>query len=499
MYNTQVQTRTPPVVAQPVTPRTTPGPAAAGRNGSRLLYRSALWAGDVVALALAWGFTFGMRLSANVALPEQLTAQALLSLSPSLAWVVLVWGLTAIWTLRMRSDRWSEASARDAAGIALTAGLVTALGGLMAHELGASLSRFFVVTFPAVSWLAVLSGRVLLRGILANVRPLSTRRVAVIGDPFEAVHTVERLTRNSVTAVGVIPTSQRADGLLNGNNLGPSSNLGEIINRERLSDLIFTGSGIEPDELERLALVAHSRGVRIAHAVSSFLPGASLKLASVGNVGLVELRGQEYSFEEAIRRSFDIAASAALLVILSPLFAAIAIAVRATSRGPAIYVSQRVGKGGRYFSFFKFRSMQVQTESNTSLREQNEQSGHLFKIREDPRVTPLGRFLRFYSLDELPQLVNVLLGDMSLVGPRPLPSSDLEIDGMSAQHRSWSIERARVRPGLTGLWQTKGRSELPFPAMVGLDLEYVSTRSLIRDLGILLQTPLAVLAGRGAW
>ena len=148
--------------------------------------------------------------------------------------------------------------------------------------------------------------------------------------------------------------------------------------------------------------------------------------------------------------------------------------------------------------FFKFRSMYVDSTCS-NLAKANEKDGHIFKIREDPRVTPIGRFLRRYSLDELPQLINILRGEMSLVGPRPLPASNLEPDGMSTQFAAWSEGRARVHPGLTGLWQVSGRSELTFEDMVRLDLSYIQNWSLRLDVRIMLDTPLLVLRGVGAY
>ena len=129
----------------------------------------------------------------------------------------------------------------------------------------------------------------------------------------------------------------------------------------------------------------------------------------------------------------------------------------------------------------------------------NEASGHVFKIRRDPRVTPVGRVMRRLSFDELPQLFNVLAGDMSLVGPRPLPAEDLSSDGMSRIYAEWAQQRSLVRPGITGLWQIRGRSDLTFAQMVELDLEYVRNWSLGLDISILLETPRAVLIGKGAY
>jgi lipopolysaccharide/colanic/teichoic acid biosynthesis glycosyltransferase len=199
-----------------------------------------------------------------------------------------------------------------------------------------------------------------------------------------------------------------------------------------------------------------------------------------------------------VKRIFDVAIAGTLLVLLSPLMIAIAIFVKFTSEGPMLYKSPRVGKGGRYFTFLKFRSMYV-NNSRETVDSTNEKGGHIFKMKNDPRVTPVGRFLRRYSLDELPQLINVLRGEMSLVGPRPLPAQDLDPDGMSRQFMTWAEGRSAVHPGITGLWQISGRSELSFEEMVRLDLEYIRTQSIFLDLKIILETPTLVLKGVGAY
>ncbi|MFP4057646.1 MAG: sugar transferase [Candidatus Brocadiia bacterium] len=194
------------------------------------------------------------------------------------------------------------------------------------------------------------------------------------------------------------------------------------------------------------------------------------------------------------KRGFDLLASALALVILSPLFAVLAVLIRATSRGPVFFRQWRAGRGGRPFLLLKFRSMREDAElRRREMEHLNEMEGPIFKIRNDPRITRLGRFLRRSSLDELPQLVNVLLGHMSLVGPRPLPVDQARRLSERQQRRHL------VRPGLTGLWQVSGRNNLPFERMMELDLEYVARRSPGLDLRILLATVPAVLAGRGAF
>jgi lipopolysaccharide/colanic/teichoic acid biosynthesis glycosyltransferase len=215
----------------------------------------------------------------------------------------------------------------------------------------------------------------------------------------------------------------------------------------------------------------------------------------------IDVRPAPFSrHQELAKRAVDVAGSLALIIVLMPVLALIVFLIRITSAGPVFYKAPRVGKGGRYFTFWKFRSMYIGGPRREELMTQNERSGHIFKIRKDPRVTPVGRVLRRLSLDELPQLFNVLAGDMSLVGPRPLPVEDLDPDGMSPAFAKWAEQRSQVRPGITGLWQVSGRSELPFEKMMELDIEYIRQWSLVLDLKILiLLTPGAVLSAQGAY
>jgi len=196
----------------------------------------------------------------------------------------------------------------------------------------------------------------------------------------------------------------------------------------------------------------------------------------------------------ALKRTFDIVGSTLLLVLLSPLLLTITLAVKLTSRGPVLFHSMRRGIAQRPFACLKFRTMHIDAEDRQSdLEELNEADGALFKIRDDPRLTAVGRMLRKFSLDELPQLVNVLRGEMSLVGPRPLPERDYEM------LEEWHRKRYLVLPGITGLWQVSGRSELDFDDLVHLDFIYLERWSLALDLTILLKTIPAVFTRRGAY
>lgn len=195
-----------------------------------------------------------------------------------------------------------------------------------------------------------------------------------------------------------------------------------------------------------------------------------------------------------IKRLVDVLGATVLLLLLSPVFLVIALLVRADSCGPVIFRQTRLGLGGRAFTFYKFRSMCTDAEeSRNNLLKMNEVTGPIFKIRKDPRITRVGRWLRRYSVDELPQLFNVLKGDMSFVGPRP-PLPD-EV----AEYEDGQLKRLSVIPGITCLWQVSGRSKLSFDDWVALDLEYIDSRSIILDLRILLKTIPAVISGDGAY
>jgi exopolysaccharide biosynthesis polyprenyl glycosylphosphotransferase len=193
------------------------------------------------------------------------------------------------------------------------------------------------------------------------------------------------------------------------------------------------------------------------------------------------------------KRAFDLVASAAALVLLAPVLLAIAAAVKLDSPGPVLFRQRRVGLAGRTFTLYKFRSMRQDAEAQRrALEARNEMDGPVFKIRDDPRVTRVGRFLRRTSLDELPQFWNVLRGEMSVVGPRPPIPAEVR------RYARWQRRRLSVKPGLTCTWQVSGRNEVDFDRWMALDLDYIDTWSLWGDVRIVLKTIPAVLLGRGA-
>jgi exopolysaccharide biosynthesis polyprenyl glycosylphosphotransferase len=256
---------------------------------------------------------------------------------------------------------------------------------------------------------------------------------------------------------------------------------------------------LEPDVLDRLTLRMHAH----AHARQESGGPEGPRPADPLLLELCAPRNPS-PVREAIKRGLDILGSLALLAVLSPLFLLIAVLVKLKSPGPVFFRQDRIGQGAKPFTMFKFRTMHVDADRSlhhdfvTRFIQSSGQSAELaenelFKIKNDPRVTPIGRILRRTSLDELPQFWNVLRGDMSLVGPRPPLAYELE------QYRSWHWRRVLdAKPGITGLWQVVGRSRTSFDDMVRLDLRYVRTCSLTTDIKILLATPRAVVSGKGA-
>lgn len=194
------------------------------------------------------------------------------------------------------------------------------------------------------------------------------------------------------------------------------------------------------------------------------------------------------------KRTFDLVVGSVVVVMLIPILPLIAFMIKLDSRGPVFFRQNRVGRDSRIFKFYKFRSMVHRAdECRGDLTQQNEQEGPVFKIRSDPRITSVGRFLRRSSMDEIPQMFNVLKGDMSIVGPRP------PLPGEVANYQPWHMGRLSVKPGITCLWQISGRSQIGFNEWMRLDMEYLKTRSFKTDLLIFLKTIPAVIARKGAY
>ncbi|MDP1804591.1 MAG: sugar transferase, partial [Acidimicrobiales bacterium] len=277
---------------------------------------------------------------------------------------------------------------------------------------------------------------------------------------------------------------------------GPGDILGSIVASNAEAVLVADNATMDQEELRLLAWRLEGTGIslQVTPEVTD-VAGPRLSVRPVAGLPLVHVDEPELSgVRRLLKEGMDRTLAALVLLVTLPVLAVLALAVRLTSTGPALFKQVRVGQRGRHFTMYKLRTMTADAEAQRgALAHLNEGDGLLFKIRDDPRVTRLGRHLRRWSLDELPQLWNIVRGDMSIVGPRPpLPS---EVDNYCDRLR----RRLLVKPGLTGLWQVSGRSQLPWEEAVRLDLYYVENWSPSLDATILLRTLLAILRGSGAY
>jgi exopolysaccharide biosynthesis polyprenyl glycosylphosphotransferase len=462
---------------------------------------------DLLAVSTAWICTIQMRVLLNPLTTQRVSWTYASIWAPSLMLVLVLW-VSGAWRLGLyrvegRIRLWN--STLNAAEGALLASCMIVVVTFFSRELGTNVSRSFFMIFAPLSFLSLSLARCvsLVATMLAERHWPSPIRAALLGDGVHANRLVAAMSSDNISKVIkglIVPEGQSPEGLsFPMPILGTTAQLAELINREHLNRIILLNGSISRGELDECNKVFKRMGV-IVNCTVDFAPEPGrVNVINEYGLPLVELRPLAFTkSQELVKRGFDIVASTLALICLSPTLIAIAIAVKFSSKGPILYKAPRVGRGGRHFMFLKFRSMHT-TMDRSHVAHANEKQGHIFKMKQDPRVTPVGRFIRRYSLDELPQLINVLRGEMSLVGPRPLPAGDMGPDGMSREYADWSEGRSAVFPGITGLWQVNGRSELPFEEMVRLDLQYIREWSLMLDIKIILATPGLVVKGVGAY
>jgi exopolysaccharide biosynthesis polyprenyl glycosylphosphotransferase len=380
-------------------------------------------------------------------------------------------------------------------------GLIAIVMFLLKSELGRG---YFLTALPA-GLAALMLGRYLLRRWLNARREAGEFlvRALLVGDREKTEHVVHGLSRDpstGFTLVGALtpegPTITTSCGGVP--VLGDVDSLIDQVHATNADTVIFTGSdalgprrmrelGWKLDEL-RVGLIVAPSLTDIAGPRIHAAPVAGQPLIMVDYPSLEGYKGR-------LKRAFDLFGAMVLIVLSAPVLLFVALSVKASSPGPVLYRQERVGHGGRSFFMLKFRSMVVDADSDLEalLAKQGTAGRPLFKVTDDPRITPIGRFLRKYSLDELPQFFNVLKGDMSLVGPRPQRPAEVKL------YDEWASRRLLVTPGITGLWQVSGRSDLSWDDTVRLDLYYVENWSLTGDIIILWRTVRAVLAPNGAY
>jgi exopolysaccharide biosynthesis polyprenyl glycosylphosphotransferase len=322
------------------------------------------------------------------------------------------------------------------------------------------------------------------------------RRVVLVGEG-ETLTRLRRSLAASRSGIGYEFVGVVADEPVPGFELlGGRAELAAILERLRPDEVILAEAGLGERDALDVVRQAHARGVKVQLAPDTtellvqrgeYVPGQGAPL--------FELRPPVLSgWDWAVKRVFDVVVSLLVGLLFLPLWLVIALAVKLESRGPVLFVDRRIGVGEKEFGMLKFRTMVAGAAAQQrELETLNEAEGALFKIRDDPRVTRVGRVLRRLSLDEIPQILNVLRGQMSLVGPRPLPLRDYRL------LEDWHRARYAVLPGMTGLWQISGRSGLSFDDLVRLDFTYIENWSIWLDITIIARTIPAVLTGRGAY
>lgn len=338
--------------------------------------------------------------------------------------------------------------------------------------------------------LTASTGLLLLASVAIRTRQ-ATRRIIVVGDSRPVQHAIATWSDSSagVLCGSVVVPRERADASL-------TDMIVKLVDETSADIVLCYTDGLDEDEIRTLGWQLEDTPARIA--VSSTLGYASpsrIRLSRIGGRTVSLLSpSRPHVAVRTVKSGFDRLAAALLLLVLSPLLLGLYVAVRLDSPGPAIFRQVRVGYRSRPFTMFKFRSMVADAEAlKRSLVGLDEGNGVLFKVHGDPRITKIGHVLRRWSLDEVPQLLNVVRGEMSLVGPRPALPEEV------ATYEEAARRRLAVRPGVTGLWQVSGRSDLDWQESLSLDLDYTDNISLKRDLGICLSTVRAVRTGRGAY
>ena len=371
----------------------------------------------------------------------------------------------------------------------------------ISYLIRADISRAYAFVSLPLGLVLLIAGRFAWRGWLYRRRAQLNymNRTVVIGSGAAADDVTERLSRDSHAGYQVVERYPSPDATTEGNAEALDrwvAGLNELVDRLAADAVaIAPAQTLTSDAIRELAWNMESRMVDLLIAPTMMeVTGPRLTVRPAAGIPLLHLDQAALSRPQRFaKRSLDLAGAMALIVLLSPVLFVSAVWVRLTSPGPVIFRQVRIGQGGEPFTMLKFRTMVAGADAQReSLRAEHDLDDPMFKLKDDPRITSAGRFLRRWSLDELPQLFNVVGGSMSLVGPRPHPLDDV------SRYELEAYRRLALKPGMTGLWQVEGRSNLEWAEALQLDLYYVETWSLAGDVVLLLRTVRAVLQGRGA-
>jgi exopolysaccharide biosynthesis polyprenyl glycosylphosphotransferase len=412
---------------------------------------------------------------------------------------VLAWGAAA-WVYRVydaRPHSMREEFMRIARALVLVAFAVFAII-FFAHLQW--VSRLLTGLYFMVALALICANRFLFHSLAhaAGASPGSQRYYAVVGSGELAAEIIGKLRSHpewGMRLAGFVLEEGAEAADPDCVILGRAGDLGKILEEHVLDDVVFAVPRERLHAIEDAVKVCEEQGVGVMIALDVLRFGnARMSVGDLNGLPMLALtRTPSDELALAAKRMFDIAVSFLVLLLLSPVLAALAVAIKLDSPGPVFFRQRRVGLQGRTFNIFKFRSMYLDAETRLeSLRAHNEMSGPVFKMKNDPRITRVGRFIRRTSLDEFPQFWNVLRGEMSVVGPRPPLPSEVR------QYKRWQRRRLSVKPGITCIWQISGRNNIDFDRWMELDLEYIDQWSLWNDIQICIKTIPAVLGTRGA-
>jgi len=382
---------------------------------------------------------------------------------------------------------------------------VALLALLFALGLTVGVSRSLIVFFAALSTLTVFISRRFMISVIRHLRKrgLDSHNIVVIGTLTEAAPFIRSIQAHEdwgIRVIGVVlPDENSVDGEDLGEPrvpmLGTLSELSKILEQHPIHQVFVTGRAWEKNELYKIADSCEELGVQFSMDANFLgLRVAKADLQDIEGWSVLSFTSTPSSAEAmAVKRILDIVASLVALILLSPIFLITAVIIKLSDGGPVLFGQERSGLFGRTFKMWKFRSMVINAEAlKEKLESQNEMGGPVFKIKKDPRITRFGRFIRKSSIDELPQIWNVLKGDMSLVGPRPPIPSEVE------KYERWQMRRLSMRPGITCIWQVSGRNNIDFDSWMKLDLQYIDNWTLFLDVKLILKTVPVVLLRKGA-
>jgi exopolysaccharide biosynthesis polyprenyl glycosylphosphotransferase len=359
-------------------------------------------------------------------------------------------------------------------------------------------SRLQFLYFVVLNAVILITFHVLIRIYISyRASHVYQRKVLLVGTTPAGLKLFDEFSQHPWIGLQVI--GYMGDKIETNNQLqyfGPIENTPQVVIEQQIDEVVFALPPQERDSIAHLSFQLQQQPVMLHMAPDIIdLAFARTPVQSLGGVPVISLRESPLTeSQRTLKRAFDIIVSSVLLLILSPVFLIIAVLIKCTSEGPIFFLQERIGENGQRFHMIKFRSMYQDAERRwKEVVKYDEQGNIIHKVENDPRVTPIGRKLRKTSLDELPQLVNVLKGEMSLVGPRP------EMPYIVAEYEPWQWQRFRVPPGITGWWQVNGRSDKPMHLNTSEDLYYIQHYSFWLDLQIILRTVVVVIRGQGAY